>query len=170
MKALEQLNRHRDNLLALASRHRATRIRIFGSVARGEDKPDSDIDLLVDFAPEASLLDLVGLQQDAEALLGSGRRRHTRGRQPFPARADSGRRPPAVSRDPTVLLRHIRLCLDRIADYARDGQAGFMSDPKTQDAIIRNLEIIGQAVRDYGIEQLEATAPALPWQRIAGTH
>lgn len=64
------LNRHRDNLLALASRHRATRIRIFGSVARGEDKPDSDIDLLVDFAPEASLLDLVGLQQDAEALLG----------------------------------------------------------------------------------------------------
>jgi predicted nucleotidyltransferase len=70
MKALEQLNRHRDNLLALASRHRATRIRIFGSVARGEDKPDSDIDLLVDFAPEASLLDLVGLQQDAEALLG----------------------------------------------------------------------------------------------------
>jgi uncharacterized protein with HEPN domain len=73
-----------------------------------------------------------------------------------------------VSRDPTVLLRHIRLCLDRIADYARDGQAEFMSDPKTQDAIIRNLEIIGQAVRDYGIEQLEAAAPALPWQRIAG--
>jgi len=70
MKALEQLNRYRDNLLALASRHHATRIRIFGSVARGEDKPGSDIDLLVDFAPEASLLDLVGLQQDAEALLG----------------------------------------------------------------------------------------------------
>ena len=70
MKALEQLNRYRDNLLALASRHHATRIRIFGSVARGEDKPGSEIDLLVDFEPEASLLDLVGLQQDAEALLG----------------------------------------------------------------------------------------------------
>jgi len=70
MKALEQLNRHRDNLLALASLHRATQVRIFGSVAHGEDLPDSDIDLLVDFAPEASLLDLVGLQQDAEALLG----------------------------------------------------------------------------------------------------
>jgi uncharacterized protein with HEPN domain len=73
-----------------------------------------------------------------------------------------------VSRDPIVLLRHIRLCLDRIADYARGGQAEFMADPKTQDAIIRNLEIIGQAVRDCGIERLEATAPALPWQRIAG--
>lgn len=70
MKAMEHLNRHRDNLLALAVRHRATQVRVFGSVARGEDKPGSDIDLLVDFAPEASLLDLVGLQQDAEALLG----------------------------------------------------------------------------------------------------
>ena len=73
-----------------------------------------------------------------------------------------------MSRDPTVLLRHIRLCIDRIADYAKGGQAEFMAEPKTQDAIIRNLEIIGQAVRDYGIEQLEVTAPALPWQRIAG--
>ena len=73
-----------------------------------------------------------------------------------------------MSRDPTVLLRHIRLCIDRIADYAKGGQAEFMAEPKTQDAIIRNLEIIGQAVRDYGIEQLEVTAPALPWQRITG--
>lgn len=73
-----------------------------------------------------------------------------------------------MSRDSTVLLRHIRLCLDRIADYARGGQADFMADSKTQDAIIRNLEIIGQAVRDYGTEPLEAAAPDLPWQRIAG--
>jgi hypothetical protein len=70
MHALDHLNRHRDELLALASRHRATRVRIFGSVLRGEDHTDSDIDLLVEFAPDASLLDLVGLQQDAESLLG----------------------------------------------------------------------------------------------------
>lgn len=70
MTALDHLICHRDDLLALAGRHRAIRIRVFGSVARGDDHPDSDIDLLVDFAPEASLLDLVGLQQDAEALLG----------------------------------------------------------------------------------------------------
>ena len=70
MTALDQLNCHRDDLLALAGRHRASRIRVFGSVTRGDDHPGSDIDLLVDFAPDASLLDLVGLQQDAEALLG----------------------------------------------------------------------------------------------------
>ncbi len=70
MSALDNLNSHRDELLVLARRHRAIRIRVFGSVARGDERSDSDIDLLVDFTPEASLLDLVGLQQDAEALLG----------------------------------------------------------------------------------------------------
>lgn len=70
MTTLEQLTRQRNELLALARRHRATTVRVFGSVSRGDDTPHSDIDLLVDFSPEASLLDLVGLQQDAEALFG----------------------------------------------------------------------------------------------------
>ena len=42
---------------------------MFGSVARGEARPSSDVDLLVDFDAEASLLDQVGLTQDLEALL-----------------------------------------------------------------------------------------------------
>ncbi|MCK4659250.1 MAG: nucleotidyltransferase family protein [Phycisphaerae bacterium] len=44
--------------------------RIFGSVARGDARPDSDIDLLVDLEPGRSLLDHVGLWQDLEELLG----------------------------------------------------------------------------------------------------
>ena len=43
---------------------------MFGSVAQGEARPSSDVDLLVDFDAEASLLDQVGLTQDLEALLG----------------------------------------------------------------------------------------------------
>ena len=70
MRTLDHLNRYRNELLALASRHRAANVRVFGSVLRGDDHAGSDIDLLVEFAPDASLLDLVGLQQDAEALLG----------------------------------------------------------------------------------------------------
>ena len=46
------------------------RPRLLGSVARGDDGPGSDVDVLVDFGPGRSLLDLVGLEQDLEELLG----------------------------------------------------------------------------------------------------
>ena len=59
----------RDYVIALLARHRATRIRVFGSVARGEDTFDSDIDLLVDFDKDASLFDMGGLMEDLEELL-----------------------------------------------------------------------------------------------------
>ena len=72
-----------------------------------------------------------------------------------------------MTRDPTVFLKHIRLCLDRIDDYVREGREGFLTDPKTQDAVIRNLEIIGQAVRDYDANALVSAAPSVPWHRIA---
>jgi predicted nucleotidyltransferase len=61
---------HRNQVLALARRHRATEVKVFGSVARAEDRPGSDVDLLVRFAPEASLLDQAALAQDVEDLLG----------------------------------------------------------------------------------------------------
>lgn len=64
------LARHRDEVLRLAMRNRATNVRVFGSIARGEDTPDSDVDLLVSFQPGASLLDQAGLIADLEDLLG----------------------------------------------------------------------------------------------------
>lgn len=70
MSTLDLLDQKRSELLRAAAEHLAHNLRIFGSVARGEDRPDSDIDFLVDFAPGASLLDLIGLQQDIEAILG----------------------------------------------------------------------------------------------------
>ena len=72
-----------------------------------------------------------------------------------------------MTRDPTVFLKHIRLCLDRIDDYISEGRTTFMADTKTQDAVIRNLEIIGQAIKDYDVGTLAAAAPAVPWQQIA---
>jgi predicted nucleotidyltransferase len=70
MNTLDLLAEKKPELLRAAAHHRALNVRIFGSVARAEDQPDSDVDFLVDFAPEASLLDLVGLQQEIEAILG----------------------------------------------------------------------------------------------------
>lgn len=73
-----------------------------------------------------------------------------------------------MNRDPAVFLRHILLCLDRIHAYTAEGQEAFLDDPKTQDAVIRNLEIIGQAVRDFGPEELANRVSGIPWRQIAG--
>ena len=54
----------------MAERYGARRVRVFGSAARGEAGPTSDVDLLVEMAPGRSLLDLVALWQDLEDLLG----------------------------------------------------------------------------------------------------
>ncbi len=60
----------RSRILAIARRHGATNLRIFGSVARGEAGPESDLDLLVDLEPGRSLLDHIALIQDLEEALG----------------------------------------------------------------------------------------------------
>ncbi len=60
----------RQAVLDLAARHGANKVRVFGSVARGEAQPDSDIDFLVEMDEGRSLLDLVALEQDLEELLG----------------------------------------------------------------------------------------------------
>ncbi len=50
--------------------HKVVRAALFGSVARGTAGPDSDVDILIEFAPSASLLDLAALELELTALLG----------------------------------------------------------------------------------------------------
>lgn len=61
---------HRHAIREIAARNRALSVSVFGSVARGDDGPDSDIDFLVEFEQGASLLDLMSIQDDLQALLG----------------------------------------------------------------------------------------------------
>ena len=56
----------------------------------------------------------------------------------------------------------------RIEDDVQQGRGFFFQDHKTQDAVIRNLEIIGQAVKDIGKEFLATEQPSIPWVQIAG--
>jgi len=64
------LQSRRDEILRLAAHYGARNIRIFGSVARGDMAPDSDIDFLVDMEPGRSLFDLGGLLVALQAALG----------------------------------------------------------------------------------------------------
>jgi uncharacterized protein len=60
----------RSQILAVAAHHGASNVRIFGSLARGEEDEHSDIDLLVSFDPDRSLLDHAALLIEMESLLG----------------------------------------------------------------------------------------------------
>lgn len=70
MAMQELIQQQRDTILRIASEHGAQRVRVFGSVARGEARPDSDLDLLVDMSAGHGLLDIIAIKQDLEDLLG----------------------------------------------------------------------------------------------------
>lgn len=64
------LRHHRRRLLDAAQARGVRRVRVFGSVARGDEAPASDVDLLVELEPGRTLLDIVGFRRDAEKILG----------------------------------------------------------------------------------------------------
>lgn len=69
MGIADVLKLKRAEILRLAKKHGAHNVRIFGSVATGEARPDSDIDFLVAMDSGRSLIDLIELSQDLETLL-----------------------------------------------------------------------------------------------------
>ena len=70
MELNQKIQEHRKEIFDLAKKYGAGNIRIFGSVARGEAREDSDIDVLVDLESGRSLLDLGGFLMDLQSLLG----------------------------------------------------------------------------------------------------
>ena len=70
MSLREILAFKRTEIIELARKHGASQIRIIGSVARGEERPDSDVDFLVTWEPWTSLLDCAALTLDLERVLG----------------------------------------------------------------------------------------------------
>lgn len=66
----KKIQRDKDVIIAIANRYHADNVRVFGSVARGEDHDSSDIDLLVDFLPGTTLFDQVALESELSTKLG----------------------------------------------------------------------------------------------------
>lgn len=66
----KQLQQEKEVIVAIAKRHNAANIRIFGSVARGEEHEESDVDFLVDFLPGSTLFDQIDLIMELRQKLG----------------------------------------------------------------------------------------------------
>jgi predicted nucleotidyltransferase len=60
----------REDILDITTKYGAKNIRVFGSMARGEESPDSDLDIIVEMDEGSSLLDIIAIKQDIEDLLG----------------------------------------------------------------------------------------------------
>src|SRR5262245_60471484 len=70
-------------------------------------------------------------------------------------------------KDDSVYLQHILGSAKRVRDYTRDGRDAFLAKTMAQDAVIRNLEIIGEAVKNLS-QTVRTANPDVPWKRIAG--
>ncbi len=70
MNYMDYIKSNKQKILSLASKYGAKNLRVFGSVSRKEETPESDLDLLVELDQDRSLLDRIALMQDLEELLG----------------------------------------------------------------------------------------------------
>ena len=66
-----------------------------------------------------------------------------------------------------LFLAHILEAIADIQSFIAAGRDGFMADRKTQSAVVRQLEIIGEAVKNLSAA-LTARESAVPWRQIAG--
>jgi len=64
-------------------------------------------------------------------------------------------------------LEHILDAIAKVEQYTADGRDAFMADDKTQDAVVRNLEIIGEATKRLS-EELRYKHSEIPWKQAAG--
>ena len=70
MTQLDRLRHLKEDILRIAGRHNAGNVYVFGSCARGEETPESDVDFVADFKAHSTLFNVVGLELDLSDLLG----------------------------------------------------------------------------------------------------
>ena len=70
-------------------------------------------------------------------------------------------------KDDRVYLLHIRDAIQNAFDYTAGGESVFLTDSKTRDAVVRTLEVIGEATKNMS-HKLKNAHPDIPWKQIAG--
>jgi predicted nucleotidyltransferase len=129
----------RRDVIRLAAAHGAKNIRVFGSVARGESSPTSDLDLLVEWEDGRTLLDHVALVQDLEELLGTKVHAGDRAGAALARARPNTSRGTAAVKDDRLYLHHMLERCERISRFIEPGKEHFMHSEAIQDAVIRNI-------------------------------
>lgn len=70
MKPSEALNKHRDSIRHIVEAHHARNARVFGSTIHGDDKENSDLDLLIDPTSDTTMMDIGAIRHELHQLLG----------------------------------------------------------------------------------------------------
>lgn len=72
-----------------------------------------------------------------------------------------------MKKDPRLYLAQVLERIDRILEFTAEGKEAFFADVRTQDAVIRNFEVIGEAVKRIP-DDYRADHPTIPWRELAG--
>ncbi len=72
-----------------------------------------------------------------------------------------------MMKDPRIYLAQILERIERILEFTAEGKEAFFADVRTQDAVIRNFEVMGEAIKRIP-EDYRAAHPAIPWRELAG--
>lgn len=167
-QVLAILQAHQEELRGFGVRSLA----LFGSVARDEARPDSDVDLLVEFAKPVGLFAFARLQRYLEQALGRAVDLGTlKSLRPELYESVSQETVVAMpSRDWRLRIQDILEAIAEIEDFTEGMTfASFATDKKTIKAVISNISIIGEAARSKHIPtDVQVRHPEIPWDDMRG--
>lgn len=177
---MSHLRERSREIITLAERYGASNVRVAGSVARGEADSESDVDLIVDLAPDRDVRDLSELRIDLATLLG-----HPVEVFVIPPRTDwsEGSHAPLMLRDALPLTgtggrprseaerdhRRLKSLSDQLIQIVRDTQSGegSLENRLVFDATVQRLRWIGHAASRLS-DEAHSRHPNIRWKAIAG--
>lgn len=174
------LETHRARILEILGKYNLGNPRLFGSVLHASHNSESDIDLLVDPSCETTLLTLIAAEQEIQTEVGLSVDLKT------PEELSKRFREKVVSESRSLFdwessetstlmspqfrdgdyLSHIQRAIEKVHRYSSDREEFFRRE-EVQDAVIRGLEIIGEAVSRLS-QDLKDAHTDVPWQQISG--
>lgn len=151
----------------IKEKFKAEIVEIFGSYARGEEKEGSDIDVLVRFGEGASLFDFTGLEFYLEDLFGVPVDVVSeRGLNPI-IKADILKGTAGGMKSPLLYLCEMLKAARNIKKFTEGMEKeAFLEDNLTKDAVVLQLEIIGEAAKSVS-EEIRSLSPEIDWKDIA---